>query len=677
MKGRLFIVLLLLLSARITSAQVDVTSEAEKLWSLASSGHDSLFLDWVSEIGLNLKPVLTEACKLKPGADSVLTTLNRMASDLTNTAPDLLSEFCQQLLLVSQARSDSANILTGYTNVGGIYSSLGEIDKALVNYYRALEMATWLGDSLKMCTGLNNVGNMHYYLGEFDNSIRYFLELIELAERQGYDDKLASAYLNISNPYYDKGDLKLCEQYLRKALDLAERIGDDIVQSYALGNLADQYRQEGRIQQAIDYQSRGLAIEERNNDNIAMIDSHGVLAGCYASLGNATKTSFHFQKAETIALSIGSKKKLSDLYKDGMRAFAKLSDFARAYEVSLKYQQVSDSIYNADRYNLVAEMREKFETAQKEQQISSLEEESKISALEIQQRRSQNLVLIIAAALLVLVLVFISVFLAQTKKSKREVDKRNETITKINKALNKSQDELIASNTTKDKFFAIIAHDLRGPITSMQGIGRMLAYYNRKGDETKINQLIEQVDQSASSVNHLLDNLLKWALAQTNGLNFQPTEINMTVLMEEIRIIFQEAFTAKQMELVINQDEEHWVEADSNMISTVIRNLVSNALKFSPLGGLVSVNLIKNDHQIKIEVADSGAGMPQETIEKVFKDQPVESTRGTSDEKGTGLGLVLCREFVRMHGADLVIESSPKGTSISFELTLAHQFKDA
>ncbi len=261
----------------------------------------------------------------------------------------------------------------------------------------------------------------------------------------------------------------------------------------------------------------------------------------------------------------------------------------------------------------------------------------------------------------------------QLKKSKNQIDKQNKLVTKINKALNKSQDELLAANKTKDKFFALVAHDLRGPVTSMQGIGRMLSFYRKKGDEERIDQLIEQVDQSSASVNHLLDNLLKWALSQTNGLNFQRGAFETKGLVEECMTIFAEGIKAKEIAVSVEMKGDLMVEADYNMISTVLRNLLSNALKFSPVGGTIKLSVSEQEDYAEITVTDSGQGMPEETIRKIQGNEPVESTRGTQDEKGTGLGLVLCQEFIRLHGQQLHISSSNQGTSISFQLQLAHQ----
>jgi signal transduction histidine kinase len=274
--------------------------------------------------------------------------------------------------------------------------------------------------------------------------------------------------------------------------------------------------------------------------------------------------------------------------------------------------------------------------------------------------------------LLLVIVLFIAVFFVQTRKQKREVEIRNRTISEINDQLTNSEQALTLSNQAKDKLFALVAHDLRGPVTSLQGIGRMLDFYIKKGDPERLAMLVGQIDQSANSVNHLLDNLLKWALSQTQGVNYHPISFNLNNMANDCVHLFEEASRAKQLVISAHFTENVSVLADQNMISTVIRNLLSNAIKFSPNGGEINIaaELLK-DHVI-VTVSDQGKGIAQATIDQILGNKMVTSTNGTNGEKGTGLGLALTRDFVQLHGYDLIIHSQiDKGTAISFKLKKA------
>ncbi|MBE61634.1 MAG: hypothetical protein CMB89_04685 [Flammeovirgaceae bacterium] len=366
-----------------------------------------------------------------------------------------------------------------------------------------------------------------------------------------------------------------------------------------------------------------------------------------------------------------------NLYQELVKLYEATGDVSKAYTSYKKHVAALDSIKNSEDLATIKELNEKYESEKKANEILTLQKDKELSQVSLEKERTQKLFFIIATVLFVLLSSGLVFGYFQLRKSNKQIEKRNEMITKINKALNKSQDDLIASNKTKDKFFALIAHDLRGPVTSMQGIGRMLSFYQKRGDENRISELIDQVDQSATSVNHLLDNLLKWALSQTEGLNYRPSVVQLDRLIGEVKEIFNEALKAKEISLNVDKSGEFLVEADYNMISTVLRNLLSNAIKFSPMGGQVSLNIFNENDVVKIEVIDSGLGIPDDTVHKLFSNQTVSSTRGTQDEKGTGLGLLLCREFVIKHGSDLDISSSVTGTRISFELTMATEVVNA
>ena len=193
----------------------------------------------------------------------------------------------------------------------------------------------------------------------------------------------------------------------------------------------------------------------------------------------------------------------------------------------------------------------------------------------------------------------------------------------------------------------------------------------------RIKHLIKEVDRSAQSVNHLLDNLLKWALSQTNGLNYQPTSFALSRAVEECRIIFEENLKAKQLTLIIEIDEDATVMGDYNMISTVLRNLLSNAIKFSPVGEQIRLNTRQEAGHLSVSVQDHGGGIPMQTLEKLRGNQPLVSTEGTQQEKGTGLGLTLCQEFVKKHGSALEILATDHGTTIRFSLPLSKEVTEA
>ena len=224
-------------------------------------------------------------------------------------------------------------------------------------------------------------------------------------------------------------------------------------------------------------------------------------------------------------------------------------------------------------------------------------------------------------------------------------------------------------NNTKDKFFSIISHDLRGPVTSFQSLTRLFSHYNKEGQSDKIESLCSKVDQSVDNLNHLLENLLDWSLSQTNGIQCQVESILLREFVYSIIEIYQLNISAKEIELNIEIDDHIAIRGDRHTMATVFRNLVSNAIKFTPRKGTICISAVAADSKVKITVRDSGVGIDCQKLLNVFQLQGQRSTYGTEKEKGTGLGLVLVKEFTELNEGTISVESDPnKGTIVTLTL---------
>ncbi|MFO8236160.1 MAG: ATP-binding protein [Bacteroidales bacterium] len=236
--------------------------------------------------------------------------------------------------------------------------------------------------------------------------------------------------------------------------------------------------------------------------------------------------------------------------------------------------------------------------------------------------------------------------------------------------IEKQRRKLEELNATKDKFFSIIAHDLINPFNSVIGLSELLLYRYESYDEKKIKEFIEQIYKFSSNAYNLLDNLLQWARSQTGRLKHNPVEIAMQQIINENMSFLQEAAKKKNIELISEVDYEIKCFADPNMVNTIIRNLLSNAIKFTPENGKVSIKAENyNNDKVKFLVIDNGVGIPSDKVNHVFDLTENYSTEGTNSEKGTGLGLILCKEFVEKNGGEIWVKSKEgKGSTFNFTL---------
>ena len=235
--------------------------------------------------------------------------------------------------------------------------------------------------------------------------------------------------------------------------------------------------------------------------------------------------------------------------------------------------------------------------------------------------------------------------------------------------LKESETRLRELNGTKDKFFSIIAHDLKSPFNSIIGFSNLLVRQIEEKDYAAIERYAGIIQNSSLQAMDLLTNLLEWSRSQTGRIVFTPENIDLTALIRQsIEFVYsssQQKSITICSEILVNRP----VWADKAMINTILRNLISNALKFTKSGGEIVVSAGQMSNEVVLSVSDNGVGMDKESISKLFRIDQNHSTLGTENEKGTGLGLLLCKEFVEKHGGRIWVDSAP-GNGSKFSISI-------
>jgi len=238
-------------------------------------------------------------------------------------------------------------------------------------------------------------------------------------------------------------------------------------------------------------------------------------------------------------------------------------------------------------------------------------------------------------------------------------------------ALLKSQKRLKDLNATKDKLFSIIAHDLRSPFNNIIGFSELLLENINKIDNVESEKYIDIINSTAKKTIILLDNLLNWAKSQTGELSYKPEKIILSEIMLEIIGLKKSLAKAKNISLHYTPTIEIELYTDINILKTILRNLISNAVKFTNAGGYINILATTNQQQVEISISDNGVGINEETIHKLFDLSTNLTSLGTANEKGSGLGLVLCKEFVEKLGGKIWVESvEGKGSDFKFTLPM-------
>jgi len=249
----------------------------------------------------------------------------------------------------------------------------------------------------------------------------------------------------------------------------------------------------------------------------------------------------------------------------------------------------------------------------------------------------------------------------------RNVEKRKEA----EEELKNYASELKELNATKDKFFSIIAHDLRNPFNALLNLTDFIIDNIEEDNKEKAIELAGYMKNSAQSAFNLLQNLLEWSSLQQGGIYFNPSYVMLLPLVNDELLTLENISNQKKIKINIAIQESMIVKADQNMLKTILRNLISNALKYTYEGGHIFVGAEKVDSKVLIKVGDSGTGMNEEELNSLFRLNTSRSKPGTRQEKGSGLGLILCKEFVALHQGTIWVESEPgKGSTFFFSLPL-------
>ncbi len=265
-------------------------------------------------------------------------------------------------------------------------------------------------------------------------------------------------------------------------------------------------------------------------------------------------------------------------------------------------------------------------------------------------------------------------YLEEIDKSQNRLEQKSDELSQLNKKLSESEKELRELNASKDKFFSIIAHDLRGPFTTLLGFSEYLANEIDDIPEDELKVISENMLKASRATFNLLENLLQWSRVKTGRFSYDPEEIMIGNVIRKMIDLYSANAKNKNITLSINIQENLLVFADMNMVETILRNLISNAIKFTNIGGKISLSTSTEGNFAVISVQDNGIGLNESVKERIFQIDQNLSTRGTQNEEGSGLGLILCKEFVEINKGKIMVESEVgKGSTFIFHLPVKYE----
>jgi signal transduction histidine kinase len=304
----------------------------------------------------------------------------------------------------------------------------------------------------------------------------------------------------------------------------------------------------------------------------------------------------------------------------------------------------------------------KYETEKKQKENEILKRKQQINELKIEKNRNQLYYLIaISIILLIMAAVIYNRYLYKQKVNKR--------LEYTNSKLAESENNLKDLVATRDKFFSIIAHDLRNPLSSLTIVSEMLDENIGNISPEKLKYYLGSMSSATGGLLNLIENLLNWARTQTGTIKYNPEKVNLTNIVNQNISLLKLTADKKKISFQNNINTAVFVIADINLLTAVIRNLLSNAMKFTEESGSIFISVSETDKYYKISIRDTGIGMSKNDLKKLFRIDVDTQTIGESSEKGTGLGLILCNEFVKKNKGEIYAESKLNvGSTFSFTI---------
>jgi len=521
----------------------------------------------------------------------------------------------------NQTRGNAAHV---YSNLGMLNNRIDDNNSSIYNYKLAAKLNREIHDTASLAVNYNGQGVVYYSLNEYDSAKVYYQKALDLFRILKNKKREAIALNNIANIYVNVGDsLNLALEYYKKALTVFEELNDLRSKAFVLEGLGSVYRDEGHFDKAISAFNNSLQLAEQHH------------------LG------FFIKQLN---------------YNDLALTYERLGRVQSAFNAFKKYSQFKDSLLSEERLNQVADLEKKYETQQKQAEINRLNASRQIDHLQIKRDKELRSFGIIIILLLVSVTLIISIAYI----NKRQI---NEILSKKNAKIEDQRLELEKLNASKNRFFSIIAHDLKNPFHTVMGYSYLLddEYENLPDMERK--RYAKGIHRSANSIFRLLENLLDWSRSQTGRIKFNPRELDFRDIYDNIQTLLKPSADQKHIQLIAEIDGDAKVFADPMMLETILRNLMNNAIKYTNQDGWVKTIVRNEGTRLQVCVQDNGVGIDQMELSKLFQIDSNVRRKGTNQEDGSGLGLIICEEFVKKNGGSIWVDSQ-QGHGSQFYFTI-------
>ncbi|NNJ88797.1 MAG: tetratricopeptide repeat protein [Eudoraea sp.] len=623
--------------------------------------------------------------------------LNDLGKELRFYAVDSLLILSKEALKLSQKAEYELGQSKSYLGMGNYYSDKGTRVAAINNYTKALILAKNSEDCALTLRVMNNLASEYSYKGDYAKALHMFLDGIDLAEEKNELEMLSILNENIAGLYASQNDFDQALEFYEKVKKLNDEIADEVNTGKTLSNIASLYADMGKLDYAMFSINRSISILEDHKIMDWLAYAYEIKGKVYLKQQKYQWALYWYRQGELLHEDLEDDRGKIDLYNGMAEAYfgQKKDSLSQkyaldAYDISNRIQflegtqKCARTLYNINKnkkqfekalafHEIYQSLTDTLHRNENKKSLTLLKtraeyDQQKIALIEENQKALAKQRGLIYAGIIVMVIFAIITFFI---KRAENIQKRlNKELQAKKEKLEIQEAALTDSNETKTKLFSIIGHDLRGPIGALQGLLQM--FTDGEMNKTEFFDFIPKLKNDIDHIYFTLNNLLTWGNSQMHGSKIKPSVVTLESLVDENINLLSEVADSKSIKIISELTGNTLVWSDSNQIDIVVRNLISNALKFTPNNGMITIKALEKDDLWEVSVRDTGVGMDKMTVEKLFKKNANITTYGTNNEKGTGLGLSLCKEMIEKNGGSIWVESTlRKGSTFFFTLPKA------
>jgi signal transduction histidine kinase len=543
-----------------------------------------------------------------------------------------------------------------------IYNYLGLADFNIGNYenstdyfYKALNILDHKPNVRQKSIVYNNLGMIFDELEDFERALEFYRESYFIDSLANNKEGLVFSYINLGISYQNLKQYERSREYNNLAFELAKELNDSLSMVNVVNNLGTLEYDLENYDESLSFYLQALELYEESGDRAGVAIAKNNIGLIYLDLKDYPKSVENFKTALKIASELNMYDFTGDIYGNLSIYYEEIGDYKNAFEYYDQYNTVYDSLIGEKQELKIRKLETQYQFEKKQREILELQKKNEQQEkLLVNSRSIQNYLYLI----ILLVVIFLSILFFLLRKERA-----------LARELHDKTQELKKLNLSKDRFFSIIAHDLRNPFNALISFTSLLREQFDSFSRDDLKRIIIDLNNATEQGFSLLENLLHWTRSQTNMIKVYNTNFKLKEVVDSILNLAAPNLLKKSLVVEVDMDDELKIYGDKDMIATVIRNLVFNAIKFSYPETTIRIEGKQIGGNIQFSVSDQGVGMTEEVQRNIFDSQNYSTSAGTSGETGSGLGLMICREFIEKNKGVIWVESEEgKGAIFRFSI---------